>query len=229
MRKALLGLVAAFCASCVQDNNDSTQDIFPLSTGNTWNYVDSTVYRSEPGGLDSVHVDSSQLTVLTTKAIVVNGTQETVYPIVWINNATHQPEPNRSYSKIEGHSFYSCGAEQDTAHFFDKILHLQYPAQKDTSYPTHLYNFASANGVERFDVDTLTVKVLNTDTLWAGPAGKFSAVKYQASRARDGWSVTVYYGPGIGYLGYESKSGVVQNGISHTTTYKKFLKSYALQ
>lgn len=211
------------CLSCLSENSGSTLDIFPLSVGNTWKFVDSTLY-----GSDSVHVDSSQLTITGTKTVKIEGKDQTVYIGSWTYGASTAPSPLKAYYCSENHSLYNCGAEQDTAHIAEKIIHLQYPTQRGAVYPTHFYNFASVNGVERFDLDTIQVQVLNADTTWSGPAGTFSALVYQGSRISDGWSAKTYYAPGIGSLGYLIKSTRDNKGMPQIVVSKRVLKSYSL-
>lgn len=220
----LIALTAAFCTSCFMDGDPEIKDIVPLQVGNTWTYVDTVFY-----GPDSLETDSSQVTVSEAKVVHFENEDHLVYLKHQKNPATGVSSALKEYDKVDQHSLYTYGAEQDTVQVLDKSLHVQYPTQKGNRYQTHFLGFAPMDGTLKPVIDTVDITVLNTDTLWSGPAGTFShCIHYMGKRVRGNWSAHAFYAPGIGYLGAETSDSNLVDGKWQTVLSKSALKSYSL-
>jgi hypothetical protein len=225
-RTGVLG--AVFLAGCLfSKETPEPKDIVPLAVGNTWVYVDSTVFSP-----DSVITNTSEVNVIGTRRVVAPGSGGADSVTVFLGNTknvgTGQPGTVSLYWRTVGHSHYTYGAEETGAAFMDITPHVIWPAKAGDTHLTHFTGFQTVNGNRVPALDTIEIRMINPDTVCVVPAGTFACVHLQGYRLSGTLFADAYYAPGVGNLGNEQRSSVLIGDSLRTVRVVKKLTSYTL-
>jgi hypothetical protein len=220
---ALSTLLLAVLAGCLFETKErSVKPILPLAEGNTWSYVDSA-YFSE----DSITTDSTHLAVTGTRVVTIAGSPQTVY--LWtVRNAAYQPAPVTLWLQNRSTGNFTVGAQQDSASFAYETLHVKYPATTGEVYTTHFLSFRSEADSLVPALDTVSIEVVNADSVCAVPAGVFECVHYRGRRLDGSILADGYYAPLVGFLGSASTRTIAVNGVDRKVRIVRRLASYVL-
>lgn len=200
---------------CVTGNGIQTSFIHPLTTGNTWTYIDSIFYQDH----NLQGLDTSRVGIIGKDSIDFNGQFLEVYYRNSIDMSSNQPTGASWLLRNELYGLYSYGYKENSTGIIHRSMAFKYPVSVGDNWKTYAYSSTPSSWNV---VDSVTTTCVAVNEVFKTPAGNFDCFVYKFSYF--GFDFYTYYSKGIGEVGsvlkYYNSNTILQKKclIANSTT-----------